>query len=292
MKKIEMILVLTLIGKYSFSQLDDGRTIRIPVIFHVVYSDSVADNGTNLRSRDTTGNSSTFIPTSKLLAELKDLHDDFLLLNADTSNILSLYKSRVGNPNTEFYLADTVLQLNGEKGIIRKSGNKNHLKQLSNTSKIVNPKKYLNIYIGRLKGSEGITNIPEDSSSYDNDAVYLNYLWVGLHYRLLTHEVGHWLGLLHIYGGSGNAYGDKWSCTTGDKIDDTPAQKNSTDIPCTSCPQPYGTADDQSCDTKTPSNFNNYMDYSGCRYMFTKGQVIAMRETIISVRPFIWRNSK
>lgn len=273
----------------SFGQNVDDRIIRIPVIFHVVYSDSSLDNGINDNSRNI-GNSTQYLPTEKLTSELKDLHDDFMLLNNDTSEVLPYYKPIIGNPKIEFFLADTVLQIGGEKGIIRIHDSKNYLSEISTTSKIINPQKYYNVYIGRIRGSSGSTNLPIDSFFHPDDAVHLDFLWVGLHYRLLTHETGHWLGLLHIYGGNGGAKGNRYSCTIGDSIPDTPPQKKSTDGGiCTECPPPYGTAIDQSCDKNIPSNYNNYMDYSGCRKMFTLGQSQYMREIVKKYRPIMWR---
>lgn len=89
------------------------------------------------------------------------------------------------------------------------------------------------------------------------------------------------------------AKGNRYSCSIGDSIYDTPQQRNSTDGGvCTNCPPPFGTAIDQSCDDTQPSNYNNFMDYSGCRKMFTQGQVTYMRNVIQKYRPEIWRHSQ
>ena len=62
-----------------------------------------------------------------------------------------------------------------------------------------------------------------------------------------THEVGHWLGLMHVF--------QNYACTgEGDSVDDTPPQKNST----RGCP-----ASQDSCpDVDGLDNVHNYMDYS------------------------------
>lgn len=255
----------------AFGQSGNQKTISIPVIFHVIYSDK------SHSSRTDGGNTSENIETAKLLAELRDLHDDFMLLNSDTSLVISQYKSIIGNPNINFYLADTILQAGGEKGIIRIQSKKNK-SNLFKKSSVVSPTKYLNVYIGNI-GTSFANSYPWNDP--ETDAVYLAFDWVGLDYRLLTHETGHWCGLWHIFGGSGTGKGG--GCEEdGDDISDTPIQKNPTNGDCDKCPP---TVEDQHCDTKIPSNYNNFMDYSGCRKMFTIEQCKRMRENIAKYRP-------
>lgn len=266
-----------------FSQLkDENNIVRIPVIFHIIYYER--SHPSNPDGRNTDEN----VSTELLIKELKDLHDDFLLLNKDTSKVLVLYKDRIGNPNVEFILADTVLQKNGEKGIIRVKDRRNKSK-LYKRSDIIDHERYLNVYIGNIPGNFLPSATPW--TFYDKDAVYLEYKWIGQGYRLLTHEIGHWFGLLHLWG-TGTAEGDGKSCSEGDGIDDTPAQIEATELnaDCLTCPPPYGAATDKTCIKGTPSNYNNYMDYSGCRAMFTKGQVIKIRTVLINNRPLIYRN--
>lgn len=260
-----------LILPWHFLNAQDSKTIRIPVIFHVIYSNTT--HQVNLDGRNTDEN----ISTEKLLAELKDLHDDFLLLNNDTGLILNEFKAIVGNPNIEFYLADTVLQQNGDKGIIRvqKNANKHDLHKKSH---IINPKKYLNVYIGNI-GPDGFTlsskgsEVSDPWTFPDDDAIHLSYKWIGLHYRLLTHEAGHWLGLWHLYEGG---------CKDDDDVSDTPPQKSATDGDCLKCPPQIK---EQGCEAGRHTNYNNYMDYSGCRKMFTKEQARKMRDIIRRFRP-------
>lgn len=279
MKFLFSFLLLSLCS-VCFAQPDDGRIVRIPVVFHILYADSSADNGIDSKSRDR-GNSSQYITSEKIRAELKDLNNDFMLLNADTAEVLQLYKSIMGNAKVDFYLADTMIQQGGEKGMIRMR-TKNNKSKLYNTSPVINPLKYLNVYIGNV-GSSFVNSYPWDDKK--NDAIYLGYEWVGLDYRLLTHETGHWLGLWHIYGGSGKCKGDKCK-GDGDEIDDTPPQKNCTNTDCVSCPPDVA---DQSCVNGIPSNYNNYMDYSSCRKMFTMGQVKKMREILKVHRNEMWK---
>lgn len=71
---------------------------------------------------------------------------------------------------------------------------------------------------------------------------------------ILTHEIGHYFGLSHVFGTSYNSCGD-------DGIDDTPKTR------CYSWECKIG---DLCYDGNV--NTENYMDYSGCTSMFTLGQ--------------------
>lgn len=265
MKKI-FITLLFFCTSYLRGQELNSKTIKIPVIFHVVYS-----NASHVHRTDG-GNKYENISDSLLLTELKDLHDDFLKLNTDLSEIDPKLLILVGNPNVEFYLADTIMQENGKKGIIRIHNEKNNDNPYE-VSKIIDNKRFLNIYVCDLGSS---TN-SEPWLKPESDGVILSFSWVGLHNRLSTHEVGHWLGLYHIWGEIGSC--NKLKCLFSDHndgIDDTPEQSICTDTYSTKCPP----------EVKVRSALKgiNYMDYSSCRKMFTVGQASRMRENIIKHR--------
>jgi len=107
---------------------------------------------------------------------LEDLHKDFLLLNTDTAQVNPYFKSIIGNAKIDFYLADTILQPNGEPGIIRINKNNNGSK-LYNKSVIVDPARFLNVYIGNISGSFSPSATPWTLPT--KDAVYLGFDWVG-----------------------------------------------------------------------------------------------------------------
>jgi hypothetical protein len=154
--------------------------------------------------------------------------------------------------------------------------------------------KYLNIWVTDKSASlnargfatppplSGLAGIPISATTSLNDGVWCYAMSVGSYQiypagiydntdvsgRLLTHEIGHWLGLRHIWG-DGNCFTDY--------CNDTPSQAD----PSSGNPTyPQGVG---SC--STPSNvpngemFMNFMDYTAnpSMYMFTTDQVTRMQ---------------
>jgi len=78
--------------------------------------------------------------------------------------------------------------------------------------------------------------------------------------RTTTHEVGHYFGLLHIWG-----EGEFDTCLSDDYVDDTPNASGSN----AHCP-----AQKKACDNISRAMIENYMDYTPdeCMNLFTKGQ--------------------
>lgn len=86
--------------------------------------------------------------------------------------------------------------------------------------------------------------------------------------RTVVHEVGHYLGLRHIWG-------DNDDCLADDGVEDTPLASNESNF---DCDVTRNTCVD-SGDVDFPDMIENYMDYSSeaCQNTFTKGQVSIMR---------------
>ncbi|KAJ1323295.1 Pregnancy-associated plasma protein-A [Microdochium nivale] len=95
--------------------------------------------------------------------------------------------------------------------------------------------------------------------------------------RTAVHEVGHWFGLFHPFGGQCD------NEDSGDFVADTPRQQDPTRGGCPetkdTCPGSPGL-----------DNVHNYMDYSGdsCKIKFTPGQEVRMHNMFNSIRASSW----
>ena len=87
--------------------------------------------------------------------------------------------------------------------------------------------------------------------------------------KTLTHEVGHWINLHHVFNGGCNNYGDY--------VADTPPQL----IATRGCP-----AGQDSCKEPGIDSIHNYMDYSydSCYNQFTAGQAARMQDAWLYFR--------
>lgn len=101
--------------------------------------------------------------------------------------------------------------------------------------------------------------------------------------KTLVHEVGHYLGLRHIWG-------DETNCTGTDGIADTPAADDASNQDCD--------ASKNSCvdainGTDLPDMIENYMDYSEelCQNSFTNEQSLFVRWVLAGFRPGVARPS-
>ena len=142
------------------------------------------------------------------------------------------------------------------------------------------PTRYFNVWVGDLGGSllgyaqfpsnSGLQGLNTNGGDANTDGVVVLYSSVGSVAnpssggpynlgRTLTHEVGHWLGLRHIWG-------DSSACTNDDFCADTPDATNSNG----GCP----TVDSCPSDGLGADMVENYMDYSNdaCLNTFTADQ--------------------
>lgn len=141
----------------------------------------------------------------------------------------------------------------------------------------------------------------EDESIYSKlDGVVLDYLQVGVTVRVpadnnssngstAVHEIGHWLGLFHVFHDEDRIACNETSCETqGDMICDTDAVASSgiDNIAPGNC---LG----NNCNGLTTNVVQNFMDYQGptrlnCRTKFTAGQKKRMRDILSFYRSSIY----
>jgi len=119
------------------------------------------------------------------------------------------------------------------------------------------------------------TAVGKNNPSADEDGMSENNLG-----RAAVHEVGHYLGLRHIWGDALAFFGDD-GCSVDDGIWDTPNASDQAGYVCdfnknTCDGDNFGSLDD------LPDMVENYMDYSpgACQNLFTNGQINIMRTVL------------
>ncbi len=241
------------------SKSDDTTVYIIPIVFHVVHEYG-----------------QEYISDAQIQDAVDVLNRDYRLKNADTSQVIQEFKRVYGDARIEFRLAKIDPFGNCTNGIDRivshETRNGDAYVKLSQWER----SKYLNVWVcGNMEdGVAGYALYPTavNGSSFWLDGIVIRHNYIGRFgtgnengSRALTHEVGHWLGLPHVWGNNNDpnvACGD-------DGFEDTPITKG-----FTYCPTPE---DAQICNPGIIENYQNYMDYSYCSHMFTHEQIAAMR---------------
>jgi hypothetical protein len=252
----------------------------IPVVVHVIHEFGVAN-----------------VTDADVAYALDQLNKN---INRQADNMLTtpdVFAAVSGSANVEFRLATIAPDSTPTNGIIRIESSytnvpsgvgNNVVKSLS----YWNSYSYFNIWV--------VTSFPPQS---DGNTLlgYAQFPWSGAmstdgvairaidfkQGKTLTHEVGHWLGLRHIWGDA--LCGD-------DGIHDTPAAKEENwGVPVSAFPYNLNTCE---ADSINPSGemFMNYMDYSDDNVMslFTDAQVVKINETLegtpeqIPYRKYLW----
>ncbi len=268
-------------SKAPFRVQSTQTTYSIPVVVHIIHNGEPIGTGLNLSE-------------AQINSQLKVLNDDFNRLNADQTNTPALFLPVAASFSVQFILAKQDPDGLPTNGIVRVKGSKaswNSAENFAIKSQSYWPaEQYLNIWVIALTDFLGYAQFPvsnlaglENSSNERvTDGVVINYREFGSiadgnfdlapRYnkgRTLTHEMGHFFGLRHIWG-------DGSDCTSTDYVSDTPTQNNST----SSCP----THPQANC--TTAKMFQNFLDYTddACMNLFTQGQVDRML-TIIQNSP-------
>lgn len=253
--------------EWRSSNRENGTVTIIPVVIHVLYS-SATNN----------------ISEAQIQSQIDVLNQDFRKLNSNVGSILSEFQARATDSEIQFCLATKDPNGAATTGITRTATTTtsfplNDDMKRSNTGGVDawDPDKYLNIWVvPDLDDSVlGFAQFPGGQAWSDGVVIADQFFGnqgtsggqpYGLG-RTATHEVGHYLGLYHIWGDSN--CGD-------DGISDTPTQESSS----SGCPTSSTT-----CDGNL-DNVQNYMDYSNddCMAMFTLGQAQRMWDVLNSSR--------
>jgi PKD repeat protein len=252
----------------------EDEILIIPVVFHVVHqggSENISDEQVH----------------SAIVA----LNEDFNAANSDIGQVVDEFVDIIGNVEFEFRLAKIDPNGNCTNGITRLLSETTNegFNEMKDATGIWDRASYLNIWTCRQIGESGAggttlgyTFIPSTvngSFGQDYDGIVMRSDQVGsigtsstARRHTLSHEVGHWVNLEHIWG-LGNA-GSTSNCSGGnssDFVSDTPntiGWPSVCDLDGSTC----GSLD----------NVQNFMDYSFCFRMFTEGQSNRMRAAMNS----------
>ena len=184
---------------------DDADTIvyRIPIVFHILFD-------------PTTGSDAHNISDAQVYSAMNILNQDYAKLNADTTQVCCGFLSRAANTHIQFQLATKDPFGNCTNGIDRITTQRSTLAQ--NYAKL-HPwfrDHYLNVWVANSIGSvadfgvSGYAMFPSDVQDVNGsliDGVMMLNTYCGDigtsspgSSRTLTHEIGHWLNLQHVWG--------------------------------------------------------------------------------------------
>ncbi len=256
----------------SAEQRDDETVYVIPIVFHIIHLGG-AENITN----------------EQVLDQVDILNRDFRKLNPDISQVVPAFQGVAGDARIEFRLPTLDPYGNCTNGIDRIRSIET---MVGNDGSKLNPwprDKYLNVWVvARMRDVvAGYAYYPGTLNGLGQlaDGIIILNGYVGSigtagpgTSRTLTHEVGHYLNLRHVWGDNNGVDGAPamhMSNVCGDDaVDDTPFTRG-----WAGCPS---SATWNDCDPEIVENVENYMEYSFCSRMFTNGQVDRMRTALIA----------
>ena len=230
--------------------------ISIPVVVHIVYN-TASQNISDVQVR----------------SQIDVLNKDYSRQNADTNYTPAVFRQFAANCGLHFELAKVDTLGYATTGIVRKHTGivafaiDDKIKSsASGGDDAWDKDRYLNIWVGNLSsGMLGYSSVPGGPKETDGVVILFSAFGNGgtaaapfNKGRTTTHEIGHWLNLIHTWGDA--QCGD-------DHVADTPPQQAASRgcpsgvvITCNNAP--YG------------NMYSNYMDFTDdeCMNLFTYGQ--------------------
>ena len=269
---------------------------NIPVIVHVIHNNEALNSVSA-----TSGNN---LNAAQIIDQINILNEDFNGLNPDTNLIPTVFKPLLGKFQINFCLA----VVNPTGGILAEPGidrinrvtkgwsappySITYTDGTIKPNSIWDPNRYLNIWVASMSGgllgyatfpnpgTSGLSGLSGSFGTLTSDGVVIQSTAFGSigtgqfgqydQGRTTTHEIGHWLGLRHIWGDG--------TCAT-DYVNDTPPHQTA-NYNCPSFPYKLGT-----CSGNTTGEMTmNYMDYTNdaCMYMFTKDQKVRAQLILVN----------
>jgi hypothetical protein len=287
----------------------EKTTLNIPVVIHIIHKNTHSNIGIG-----------TNISIAQIEDALKILNEDYSKTNPEYPNPpRNTFLNYWGNPDMKFCLATSDPSGNPTNGIIRTSTTvadwdaddnfeSDAMKRTSNGGMDAwDPSNYLNIWVCNLSNSNGGGQTlgyayPPGLQSWNawKDGIVVDFQYFGTiggaspnsDGRTATHEIGHYLGLMHTFCEDADAQGNPICCDNdnnswGGYVDDTPATKDIYFDPVTA------STSNNTCNDLLYSNIftnnvldmdENFMSYASTTWMFTNDQIDVMDATLNGYR--------
>ena len=287
----------------------EKTTINIPVVIHIIHKNTHSNIGIG-----------TNISNDQIEDALKILNEDYSKTNPEYLNPpRNTFLNYWGNPDMKFCLATSDPSGNPTNGISRTSTTvadwdaddsfeANAMKRTVNGGMDAwDPSKYLNIWVCNLSNSSGggitlgYAYLPGlQSWNAWKDGLVIDFQYFGTiggassssDGRTATHEIGHYLGLMHTFCEDADAQGNLICCDNdnnswGGYVDDTPATKDIYFGNVTA------NTNNNTCNDLSYSNIftndvldmdENFMSYASTAWMFTNDQINVMNATLNGYR--------
>ncbi|MCQ9637440.1 zinc metalloprotease [Chryseobacterium sp. WG23] len=248
--------------------LADG-TVEIPVVVNVLY-------------RTATEN----VSDARIAEQIAVLNADYSGTNTDASKIPTEFQGvKAGDVKVKFKLVNTVRKVTTKTSWTPTDVDNHTMKKVSTGGiDATNPTNYFNIWVvssmpDGLYQTLGYATFPESAGLWNDGVViaapYFGKTGATANFNLgrtATHEVGHYLGLIHIWGDA--------SCGN-DLVADTPTQTGFNNG------KPRYPLYNTCGGVKRSVMFMNYMDYvdDAAMFMFSTGQKTRMQSAVAASGP-------
>ena len=241
--------------------------VTVPVVMHIIH----------------TGGSSN-ISDAQVLDAVRVINEDYSKTNRDSADVIPFFQPRFANIGFKMKLAKLDPNGNCTTGITRTYSTDGNIGDDRVKGLIVwDQSRYLNVWIcTNANGAGGYAYLPCAGGGVDGIVICnAQFGSIGtscganLCVRSLTHEIGHYFGLPHTWGGS-NTPGLPSNCGLDDGIADTPNTIGTQN----GCPLNFSPCTDPQSGQPILANVQNYMDYASCTRMFTLGQRAVMRASL------------